>query len=246
MKQTILHRAEIVSKFLSALRCQLADDTVLFYYRSGDIPAGFSWANDKEIVGEMNRYGVKIREGRLDCLLVNNKKMETEGGRTFYSMVLQARNLITGEPEQLGIDPMGLAYQNGTHIVDGYMYWFVSEAKRDEMFALLNPPDYQRENLKRLQEQIDKKNQKAKNDKKRLAKKGKKTAGRTEQGLQEDERTAMEGEDTNQSVKYIECYELFAIAHLCDDYETDLSFNILENITIEGVVVEIESEIIYM
>jgi hypothetical protein len=249
MKSTIYNRVEIVSKFLQALTCQLADDTVLFYYRSCERYNGFSWANDREIVSEMNRYGVKIREGRLDCLLVNNKKMETEGGRTFYSMVLQAKNLITGEPEQLGLDPMGLAYRNGSHTVDGYMYWFVSEAKRDEMFALLNPPDYQRECMKKLKmvikEQTAKREQKEKNDKKRLAKKAKKTAGRTEQGLQEEERTAMEGEDINHAVKHIQSLEMMAIAEPCFDYETDLSFNIVEEAVIRVFPVETETEIIY-
>ena len=79
---------------------------------------------------------------------------------------------------------------------------------------------------------------KAKNDKKRQAKKAKKTAGRTEQGLQEDERRAMGGEDINQAVKHLECVELFAIAHPCFDYDCDVSLNIMENITVEGYVIE--------
>lgn len=87
---------------------------------------------------------------------------------------------------------------------------------------------------------------KAKNDKKRKAKKAKKTAGRTEQGLQEDETRTMGDEDINQAVKHLECMELFAIAHPCDDYDCDVSLNIMEHITVEAVVVEIEGDILYL
>ena len=87
--------------------------------------------------------------------------------------------------------------------------------------------------------------QKAKNDKKRKAKKAKKNAGRTEQQLRQDEARAMGGEDINQAVKHLECMELFAIAHICEDYDCDVSLNIMENITVEGYVIEEEFSVAY-
>ena len=107
--------------------------------------------------------------------------------------------------------------------------------------------DYAIEELekRRILAQQQKDLQKAKNDKKRQAKKAKKTAGRTEQGLQEDEARSMGGEDINQAVKHLECMELFAIAHICEDYECDVSLNIMEHITVEAVVIEEVFEVAY-
>ena len=99
---------------------------------------------------------------------------------------------------------------------------------------------------------------KAKNDKKRKAKKAKKTAGQTEteteteqrmreleQRMQQDETRAMEGEDINQAVKHLECEELFAIAHPCYDYDCEVSLDIMEHITVEGIVVRTTTAVEY-
>ena len=97
---------------------------------------------------------------------------------------------------------------------------------------------------------------KAKNDKKRKAKKAKKIAGQTEteteqrmrdleQRMQQDETRAMEGEDINQAVKHLECEELFAIAHPCYDYDCEVSLDIMEHITVEGIVVKTTTAVEY-
>jgi hypothetical protein len=97
---------------------------------------------------------------------------------------------------------------------------------------------------------------KAKNDKKRKAKKAKKTAGQTEteteqrmremeQRMQQDETRAMECEDINQAVKHLECGELFAIAHPCYDYDCEVSLDIMEHITVEGIVVRTTTAVEY-
>jgi hypothetical protein len=84
-----------------------------------------------------------------------------------------------------------------------------------------------------------------KNDKKRKAKKAKKTAGRTEQQLRQDEARSMGDEDINQAVKHLECEEMFAVAHPCFDYDCDVSLDIVEVAFIRVFPVEAGTEVIY-
>jgi hypothetical protein len=125
---TILYRdeqADLLSR-IHADRQKSRKETFFFYHRGMET---IMWGNNEELLREMKAWRNQKRDKTLTIYPANRCKFEIEG-RTYYTLTLTQLDK-DGKPEQIGIDKLGVGVK---HLVDGLMYWFVSEANRDATY----------------------------------------------------------------------------------------------------------------
>jgi hypothetical protein len=98
------------------------NETFFFYHR---VMETGMWGTNDNMKEEMKSWRKQKRDGTLTIDINNNRQFDVDG-KTYYTLTLT--QLGGGS---VGLDRLGLGV---SHLVDGMMYWYVSEFNRDASY----------------------------------------------------------------------------------------------------------------
>ena len=104
------------------------EETFFFYHRKA---REVMWGNNTELTEQMMIWRKQRKEGTLMIQPCNNRTKIIKG-KTWYILVVQ--QLKNGQIEDIGIDTLGLGFDEGAYLVTGIIYVFKHEANRDATY----------------------------------------------------------------------------------------------------------------
>lgn len=122
---TVKKQADLLSR-IHADRQKSKKETFFFYHRDME---NVMWGTNEELLEQMKEWRNHQRDKTLTIYPKNRCKFEIEG-KTYYTLTLTQLDK-DGNAEKIGLDQLGVGVK---HLVDGIMYWFVSEANRDATY----------------------------------------------------------------------------------------------------------------
>ena len=122
---TFKKQADLLSR-IHADRQKSRKETFFFYHRGME---NIMWGTNEGLLEQMKAWRNQQRDKTLTIYPKNRCKFEIEG-KTYYTLTLTQLDK-DGNAENIGLDQLGVGVN---HLVDGIMYWFVSEANRDATY----------------------------------------------------------------------------------------------------------------
>jgi hypothetical protein len=104
------------------------EETFFFYHRKA---REVMWGNNTELTENMIAWRKQRKEGTLMIQPCNNRTKIIQG-KTWYILVVQ--QLTDGIMDDIGIDPLGIGFDEGAYLVTGLIYVFKHEANRDATY----------------------------------------------------------------------------------------------------------------
>lgn len=104
------------------------NETFFFWHRQ---VKQVMWGNNKELTEEMICWRKQRKEGTLIIQPCNNRTKVIQG-KTWFILVIQ--QLKDSEIEDIGLDVLGLGFDDGAYVVTGLIYIFKHEANRDATY----------------------------------------------------------------------------------------------------------------